>query len=132
MASRLQVAVRKEHAATVGRQAVVTLVPVLFEDLFGCDLNFLLLYHVTIIANKADHCVLVRPFFHDCLVPVEKLLDLKHARHVIQHHERLLVPEVLRKLALQVVKCILLYRNNAFIKGLTYDSALDLGFSVET
>lgn len=86
----------------------MTLVSVLFEDLLRCDLYFLLLNHVSVIADEADHCVFVRPPFHDCLVPSKQLLYLQHTRHVVKNDERLLIAEVLRQLALQLVKSVLL------------------------
>ena len=109
----------------------MTLVSVLFEDLLRCDLYFLLLNHVSIIADEADHCVLVRPLFHDCLVPSKQLLYLQHTRHVVKNDECLLVAEVLRQLPLQLVKSILLHPKDIRSKC-AYEYALDLGFIIET
>ena len=115
----LQVAVWKEHAAAIRRETVIALVSVLFEDLLRCDLYFLLLNHVSIIADEADHCVLVRPLFHDCLVPSEQLLYLQHTRHVVKNDKRFLVAEILRQLALKLVKSILLHPKRYKVNVLT-------------
>jgi hypothetical protein len=92
---------------------------VLFEDLLRCDLYFLLLNHVSIIADEADHCVLVRPLFHDCLVPSEQLLYLQHTRHVVKNDKRFLVAEILRQLALKLMKSILLHPKRYKVNVLT-------------